>query len=286
MQTTVNSKYQYAAIVPCYNEEKRLPKAQFLDFIANNEEVLICFVNDGSKDNTLGVLRDVHLESDGKAIFHHLSENGGKAEAVRKGMNFIYKAYPEIQYIGFMDADLATKPEEWLEMAKKLKQTPRYGAIVGSRISRLGADIERDDNRSIMSKIVKTFIRIIVKAPFQDTQCGAKVFHKSLIPSLFTKKFSTPWLFDVEILLRLQEKFGQKALKKGVLEFPLQEWTEVGESKFQLKHSIKIPFQLLDLYSKYRLSKLFKTKSGFSIFESKNPDFQSKSIKNIISTFL
>jgi dolichyl-phosphate beta-glucosyltransferase len=250
-KTTIAHKY--AIIVPCYNEEQRFPFADFLAFAKKNLDVLLCFVNDGSKDKTLEVLKKLQCECTENVYVYSMEKNGGKSEAVRQGMLYVYEKF-NVSLIGFLDADLATKPEEWLAMAKYKEQYPQFGAIVGSRIQRLGANINRNDSRSILSSIVKKIIRIILKTPFQDTQCGAKVFHRSLVPFLFSESFNTPWLFDVEIFLRLQKKFGKSTLQNGVLEYPLMHWTEVGDSRLKLKHSIKIPFQLSQLYYQYHIA--------------------------------
>ena len=42
-------------IIPCYNEEERLPQQDFLDFISEND-IHFCFVNDGSSDQTINIL--------------------------------------------------------------------------------------------------------------------------------------------------------------------------------------------------------------------------------------
>lgn len=244
---------KFAIIVPCYNEENRFPFNEFKSFADNNQEVVLCFVNDGSKDKTEAVLRGLQSVCPNNVIVYNMEQNGGKSEAVRQGILHIYENYT-VEQLGFLDADLATKPEEWLSMANYKEQYPQYGAIVGSRIQRLGANIQRDDNRSFFSKIVKSCIKFILKTKFQDTQCGAKIFHRSLIPFLFNEKFNTPWLFDVEIFLRLQKKFGKTTLQNGVLEYPLMHWTEVGGSKLKLKHSLKIPMQLTQLYFQYRIA--------------------------------
>lgn len=244
---------KYAIVVPCYNEEKRFPFNEFERFAKANQDVILCFVNDGSTDKTLGVLKGIQTTSPGNICVVNLHRNGGKSEAVRRGMLYIYANFKS-SLVGFLDADLATVPEEWLAMAKYKEQYPQFGAIVGSRIQRLGANINRDDNRSLMSALIKRFIHTILKTKFQDTQCGAKIFHRSLIPSLFERPFMTPWLFDVEIFLRLQKKFGNSTLQKGVLEFPLMHWTEVGDSRLKFSHAVKIPLQLMRLYYQYHLS--------------------------------
>jgi dolichyl-phosphate beta-glucosyltransferase len=283
---TLPKKHAYAIIVPCYNEETRFPYQDFLSFSQNNPEVLLCFVNDGSKDKTLSVLRGIQLECPQNICVYDCPQNGGKAEAVRQGMIYMYKHF-DVPMLGFLDADLATTPEEWLQMAKYKEAYPKYGAIVGSRIQRLGANINRDDSRSLFSSIIKKFIRLILKTPFQDTQCGAKIFQSDLIPFLFSQPFLTPWLFDVEIFLRLQKKFGKTTLQKGVLEFPLMNWTEVGDSRLKFKHTIKIPMQLLKLHYQYNIAKKFNMKSGHSLFDTKsNVTGLQKVIRTAVSLFL
>ena len=258
---------KFTMIVPCYNEEKRFPYHEFLSFAKSHPEVLLCFVNDGSRDKTLGVLKALQNEHPDNICVYSLAKNSGKSEAVRQGIIYAYQ-HMNTEYLGFLDADMATKPQEWLLMARYQETHEQFAAVVGSRIQRLGANIERNDNRSLLSSIVKKFIRIILKASFQDTQCGAKIFQRDLIPFLFHDKFLTPWLFDVEIFLRLQKKFGRSTLSKGVLEYPLMDWTEVGDSRLKLKDSIRIPMQLVHLYCRYNLGISFKyepSKNGFSL---------------------
>lgn len=279
VETTKKNK-SYAIVVPCYNEEKRFPYRSFLTFAQKNPDALICFVNDGSKDKTLSVLRGIQTECPQNICVYSLKQNGGKAEAVRQGMIYMYQHF-EVNLLGFLDADLATTPEEWLQMARYKEQNPRFGAIVGSRIQRLGADINRDDSRSLFSSIIKKFIRLILKTPFQDTQCGAKIFQRDLVPFLFSQPFMTPWLFDVEIFLRLQKKFGRTTLQKGVLEFPLMHWTEVGDSRLTFRHTIKIPVQLLKLHYRYNMIRPFNTKAGYSLFD---PKINITAIQHVLRT--
>ena len=97
----------------------------------------------------------------------------------------------------------------------------------------------------------------------------------------------TPWLFDVEIFLRLQKKFGKTTLQKGVLEFPLMHWTEVGDSRLKLKHTIKIPMQLMKLHYQYNIAKNFNTKSGYSLFDKQNINSViNKAIRSAAALFL
>jgi hypothetical protein len=58
-------------------------------------------------------------------------------------------------------------------------------------------------------------------------------------------------------------------LQKNVLEFPLMSWTEVNGSKIKLIDSLKMPLELIKIYFKYNIPSIFRTKSGYSIFDSK-----------------
>ena len=51
--------FQLCIVIPCYNEEKRLNIARYSNFLNLHKHVLVCFVNDGSNDNTLQVLTKI-----------------------------------------------------------------------------------------------------------------------------------------------------------------------------------------------------------------------------------
>lgn len=244
----------YAIVIPCHNEEIRFPFDQFLNFAKENPEVILCFVNDGSTDKTLSVLKNLQKLSPTNIHLLNLLKNGDKSEAVRQGMLYIHMKF-NASLIGFLNADLTILPQAWLAMAKYEELYPQYGAVVGSRFERFGANNLREDNRPFMRNLVEKFIHVILKTSFQDTQCGAKVFHRSLIPFLFNQPFLTPWLFEEEIFLRLQNKFGKSTLQNGVFEFPLMHWTKLDNTRLKFNHAIKISFQLFKLYYQYRLTK-------------------------------
>src|SRR5437764_14833346 len=88
-------------VVPCYNEEKRLDVEAFRNFDAN-----FLFVNDGSRDGTLRLLQSMRDSDPQRFDVLDLERNGGKAEAVRRGILAALDRKPDIT--GFWDADLAT----------------------------------------------------------------------------------------------------------------------------------------------------------------------------------
>ena len=108
-------------IIPCFNEELRLPISEYKVFLANGADVTLCFVNDGSADNTLKVLEDLRGSYPNNIIIVDKKVNAGKAEAVRTGMLHCLKN-ESFDFIGYADADLSTSLEEVISLQKYLKE--------------------------------------------------------------------------------------------------------------------------------------------------------------------
>ena len=112
-------------IVPCYNEEAVLPKtalklSQILSDLIQKKEVskhsCICFVNDGSQDKTLSILKELTQKSDHIAYLS-LSRNFGHQAALLAGL---FETDADV-YIT-IDADLQDDPEKIREMVQKYKE--------------------------------------------------------------------------------------------------------------------------------------------------------------------
>jgi glycosyltransferase involved in cell wall biosynthesis len=239
----------YALVIPCYNEELRLPKADVLEFIGLNPEFHILFVNDGSTDRTWEVLKTLaNLSSRITSI--ELSNNFGKAEAVRQGL---LKVRAEGHaYIGFADADFATPPTEVARLFQIAEQSG-IEAVLGSRVMMLGVRIVRRPLRHYLGRIFATFASIALKLPVYDTQCGAKVFRNtSLFEKSIDKSFLSKWAFDVELIARLSQDRTER-IHEIFLEVPLREWRDVSGTKLRMAHMLGA---FVDLW---RISKLVRS---------------------------
>ena len=95
-----------AVLIPCYNEELRLNLAAFGRFLRSESRCRLLFVNDGSRDGTLKLLRRLEQEHARRVDVIDLSRNSGKAEAVRCGVRYALERGAD--YVGYWDADLAT----------------------------------------------------------------------------------------------------------------------------------------------------------------------------------
>jgi CheY-like chemotaxis protein len=243
-------------VIPCYDEEKRLLSKEFTDFIIKNSGYHLCFVNDGSKDNTLEVLNNLRKGREDFITIYDCEKNQGKAEAVRLGMLRMAKQ-DDLDYIGFLDADLSTGLSDFDDLVSTIENSD-YKIVSGSRISRMGAEITKSSDRNIISLIINFIIRRILKMDFNDTQCGAKIFSKDIIDIAFKKKFVTKWIFDIEIFKRMTVNFGLEKAKEILCEQPLKRWIHVEGSKLSMKDSIKIVYQLVQIAWTYREKKVYK----------------------------
>jgi len=239
-------------VIPCYNEADRILNQTFIKFIDEHTGYFLCFVNDGSTDNTLEVLNQLKKGREDYVHVYNCIENKGKAEAVRLGMLFLNQ-YEEFDYIGFLDADLSTDFNDFEELVRTIESSS-YKVVSGSRIDRMGANINTNSFRGIISKTINFFICKLLQMNFKDTQCGAKVFKKDIINVSFKKHFVSKWLFDIEIFLRLKKHYSLQKAQKMICEKPLNRWIHVDGSKLSFKDSLKIILQLFKIGWSYRHS--------------------------------
>ncbi|MCL6219529.1 response regulator [Zunongwangia pacifica] len=261
-QNTIIQKRCVGVVIPCYNEEDRLSSKEFTDFVEKHSGYHLCFVNDGSKDNTLHILKELRKGREDYITVYDCEQNGGKAEAVRLGMLHMAN-YTDLDYIGFLDADLSTDLTDFDDLVKTI-ETSNFKIVSGSRISRMGANIAKESARQIISLTINYIIRKILKMNFKDTQCGAKIMDKEVIKIAFQERFITKWLFDVEIFMRMKKHFGAKKADGFICEQPLKRWIHADGSKLSMKDSVKIVFQLGHIAVHYNQKKNIKTNKNYN----------------------
>ncbi len=110
---------KYSLIVPVYNEEKTLPELYWrikgvIEQLDGQTELIL--VNDGSRDRSLQLMRDLH-QKDPRICYLSLARNFGHQIAVTAGLNFARG-----QLIVILDADLQDPPELIPDMIEKWRQ--------------------------------------------------------------------------------------------------------------------------------------------------------------------
>jgi dolichyl-phosphate beta-glucosyltransferase len=236
-------------VIPCFNEEKSISLKDYFQFLDNFHSTMICFVNDGSTDNTLGVLSSIREKHPSQVHIVSMMKNSGKAEAVRTGINYCNQNFNH-RFIGYLDADLATTLEEFMDLTHYLKDEIVFS--FGSRIRKIGSVIERENSRFLIGRIIATFISRLLDLKVYDTQCGCKVFTKEVSEDLFKKEFISRWLFDVEIFFRIIVLFGREKAIRKMYEVPLKSWIEKGDSKVKPTYFFKLWIDLYQISKKYK----------------------------------
>ncbi|MCB0483998.1 MAG: glycosyltransferase [Flavobacteriales bacterium] len=228
-------------VIPCFNEALRLRPGKFKEFAAKYPNTYLCFVDDGSTDNTLALLQDLARNKDQLTVLH-MPVNGGKGEAVRQGILYglLQKNF---EVFGYWDADLATPLSELENLCDTLASNENLKLVAGSRYLSSSNNIRRSTVRQALGKVFALLSRWYTGLPMRDSQCGAKLMQREAAAIAFDRPFHSRWVFDVEVLLRLKRKFGRSAIG----EVALHEWQERGGGSLSAKHYWKVPLELLRL---------------------------------------
>ena len=234
-------------VVPCYNEERRLPVQAFRDFTASD----FLFVNDGSSDGTLKLLQSLHAEQPDRFTVLDLDRNRGKAEAVRRGVLAAVERKPD--FVGFWDADLATPLAEMPDFLEVFDSRPDIDMVFAARVRLLGRQISRRPARHYFGRVGATLISSSLGLAVYDTQCGAKLFRATgEIRQLFAEPFISRWIFDVEIIARLVKARGRDGAARAIYELPIKQWHDVKGSKVRSTDFIHALRDLWRIHRHYR----------------------------------
>jgi dolichyl-phosphate beta-glucosyltransferase len=210
----------YSIVIPAYNEGSRLGATleKVLGYVREqglSAEVIV--VNDGSRDNTADLVREVAAKDPVLRLLENPG-NRGKGYAVRNGM---LNARGEV--VVFSDADLSSPIEE---MPKLLAALAAGADIaIGSRWLQAELQTQRQSLlRQLFGRIFNLLNRIILGLRFKDTQCGFKAFTRRAAQTILPLQRIERWGFDPEILF-LARKFGFRVEEVPVL------WGHSGDTR-------------------------------------------------------
>lgn len=167
-------------IVPCYNEEAALP--YFLREIKKTETEMnavygcsfeLLFVNDGSKDDTLSVLRKFSKEET-NVRYLSFSRNFGKEAAMYAGLQ-----NAKGDYVVIMDADLQHPPAMLPEMYEGL-QSKEYDCVAARRETRAGEPLVR----SFFARCFYKLINRISDTEIVDGACDFRMMTRQMVNAI------------------------------------------------------------------------------------------------------
>ena len=200
--------FDLSIIIPSYNEEARLPEtlrriAEYLPTLGLRTEVLV--VDDGSMDRTAAVAESFRGKLSGLRVLSN-GPNRGKGYSVRHGM-----LESQGDLVLFTDADLSAPIEESNKLLSALNNG--YDVAIGSRaMDRSLISTHQSIFREFAGIIFNKIVRIVLRLPFVDTQCGFKAFRRERTQIIFEQQRIEGFGFDPE-LLYLARHHGLRAIE-------------------------------------------------------------------------
>ncbi len=163
-------------IIPCYNEEEMISlyykeMKKVMNKMKKVEFELI-FINDGSTDKTLDILRDLSKNKDVRYI--SFSRNFGKEAGIYAGLK-----YATGDYVGLMDVDLQDPPEMLIEMYNILEEK-EYDCVATRRVSREG----EPPIRSFFARMYYKIINKISKTEIVDGARDFRLMTRQMVDSI------------------------------------------------------------------------------------------------------
>lgn len=177
-------------IIPCYNEEETIPLfiEEMNKVYANmkkkyNIQMEYLFVDDGSKDNTLEVMKDA-AEKNPHISFISFSRNFGKEAAMFAGLE-----NADGNYVVIIDADLQDPPELVEEMYATLKNT-KYDCVASRRVDRKGESPIRSFFAKLFYKIIRKISKINIMSGARDFRMMTRQMVDSIVSLKEYNRFS------------------------------------------------------------------------------------------------
>lgn len=170
-----------SVIVPCYNEEESMPL--FYEEICKVADSFkhvgfeFIFVNDGSRDRTLSIARELSSK-DKRVRYISFSRNFGKEAAILAGLE-----YSVGDYVAIMDADLQDPPSLLHEMYDGIKNEG-YDCVATRRVSRKG----EPPIRSFFAKCYYKLINKISKTEIVDGARDYRLMSRQMVNSILELK--------------------------------------------------------------------------------------------------
>lgn len=191
-------------VVPAHNEEKRIPL--FLEAYSSYFEGLrlqksidyeILVVINNTQDKTPEIVRGYARTNPRIRMIEFLQR--GKGFAVMEGFKEALLRPNDL--IGFVDADMATPPAAFILLVERIG---RHQGIIASRWRRDSHVTKQSLLFRFKSFLFNLIVRSLFGFPYNDTQCGAKLFRRDAIMYVKDKMQITKWAFDIDLLYKLR----------------------------------------------------------------------------------
>ena len=176
-----------SVVVPCYNEEDVLElfnvEMEKLRKELKNVTLEVIYINDGSADNTLNILREL-AKKDKNNKYISFSKNFGKESGIYAGLKNATG-----DYVVVIDADLQHNPRTIIDMYNILKEK-EYDSVAVRRVDRKGEKKIISFFSRIFYKVIKAISQIEVVDGEMDFRMMNKKMYKAVLKLTETNRFS------------------------------------------------------------------------------------------------
>ena len=259
-------------IIPAYNEEESLPhlyeRLEKLMSSMEHYEFEILFVNDGSKDNTINLIKE-YREKDNRICYVDFSRNFGKEIAMIAGLD-----YATGDCVIFMDADLQDPPELIPELVKYWEEG--YDDVYAKRSSRKGETWLK----KFTSKMYYRVLQHLTNVPIQQDTGDFRLLDRRCVNALRKMRESQrnsksmfSWigykkkevLYDRDPRIAGQTKWNYKKL----IDLAIDGITSFTTSPLRISTYISIPtFIVLFVYFVYVIVKCIVTSTMIQAYQA------------------
>jgi glycosyltransferase involved in cell wall biosynthesis len=179
-------------VMPAHNEQDRIDRTlRAYRAACPHDGVRITVALDHCTDRTREIVR-AHERRDRRVRsleYPKLGKGGVLAETFVRS---------DADLVGFVDADGATPPRELLRLAEAARCTD--GAIASRRHPASLLPARRPLAREVASAGFASGVRMLMRLPYRDTQCGAKVLRRHVVRDVVPRLAARDLLFDVDLL--------------------------------------------------------------------------------------
>jgi len=215
------SQYDLTIVVPVYNEEDNMERleAELSRYISSGSmRSCVLFVDDGSRDRSGELIETICSRHD-HFYYIALVKNRGLSTAIKAGIDIT-----ESPYIGYIDADLQTSPDDFELLIPYVRD---YELVMGIRQGRKDGFVKRAS-----SKIANRFRRFMTGDTAADTGCPLKILHTDVAKRL--PFFTGMHRFFPALVLLEQGRMKQLPVRH----FPRM----AGVAKYNLRNRLVAPF--------------------------------------------
>ncbi len=208
-------------LIPAYNEEARIEPVlrHYADFFRRNYSgpFHLVVVLNGCRDNTLAVVQRVAQDYPGVGWLDFPAPIG-KGGALIEGLKLAERG----ELIGYVDADGATGPKAFLELARHIGQAD---CVIGSRWLPGSVLLQAQPKfRQFVSRCFHLIVELFFWMHIKDTQCPCKLMRREAVEKIHSSLRIADLAFDVNLLVALNQAGFR------VLEVPI-EWSDQAGSK-------------------------------------------------------